>query len=229
LRYLLINILIFGIVVTSSYSQKFIDNSLDYLPKLSISRDLKSSERLYFYKDNYDLMENNENMNFGKRFLYSQKILWPSSIAGHIGLYIMSTEPVSWDMFRFQTVKESFTKAPIVERDPWVYNYMVHPIKGSFSYLAYRNKGGSFWESVLGTAINSVIYEYIIASSTQRPSAIDLTVTPIGGALLGEGIYQLKNQFTRDKYLSIFEKIIISIIDPFDVIYNGFNYQRMIK
>jgi len=46
---------------------------------------------------------------FGSRFLYSQKILWPSSIAGHIGLYVISADIVDWGkQFRLQTVKESF-------------------------------------------------------------------------------------------------------------------------
>jgi len=100
---------------------------------------------------------------------------------------------------------------------------------GSYSYLAYRNRGAGFWESFLGSAINSTIYEYIIASSTQRPSVIDLTVTPIGGSILGEGIFQLKKKFTRDNYLSLIEKIIITIIDPFEVLHVKFKFHKLIK
>ena len=167
---------------------------------------------------------------FGRRFLYSQKILWPSSIVGHLGLYIISADIVDWGkQFSFQTVKESFTKPPIIEQDPWIYNYLVHPVMGSYSYLAFRNRGAGFWESLLGSLINSTIYEYLIASSTQRPSIIDLTVTPISGSILGEGIFLLKKKFTRDNYLSLIEKIIITILDPFEVMHVKFKFQRLIK
>ena len=189
----------------------------------------KSSTDIFNKQFGLDFFDEEDNMNFGKRFIYSQKILWPSSIAGHIGLYIISSRPVTWSMFSFQTIKESFTKLPIIEKDPWVYNYMVHPIMGSFSYLAFRNRGGSWWESLIGTCINSTIYEYIIASSTQRPSAIDLSVTPIGGAIIGEGIFQLKRHFIHDNYLNLLEKIIITIIDPFEILHVGFKYHRLIN
>ncbi len=72
------------------------------------------------------------------------------------------------------------------------------------------------------------IYEYLIASSTQRPSIIDMIITPVGGAILGEGIYQLKKRFTSDNYLSTFEKIIITILDPFDVLHVRFRFTRML-
>ncbi|MFC2120315.1 DUF3943 domain-containing protein [Bacteroidota bacterium] len=175
-----------------------------------------------------ELINNDETMNFGKRFLYSQKILWPTSVLGHIGLYVSSTNGVNWNDFRFETIKESFTKPPIVESDPWVYNYMVHPVMGSFSYLSYRNRGAGWWESCLGTGINSAIYEYVIASSTQRPSIVDLSATTIGGAILGESIFQLKKQFYKDNYLSLLEKILITILDPFEVLHVKFRYSRLI-
>ena len=177
----------------------------------------------------FDKIPKNEDMNFGKRFLYSQKILWPTSVLGHIGLYMSSTDGVDWGDFRFQTIKESFTKPPIVESDPWVYNYFVHPVMGSFSYLSYRNKGAGWWESCLGTGINSAIYEYIIASSTQRPSIVDLSVTTFGGAILGESIFQLKKQFYQDNKLNILEKILITILDPFEVMRVKFRYSRLIR
>ena len=99
---------------------------------------------------------------------------------------------------------------------------------GSFSYLAYRNRGAAIWESFTGSALNSVIYEYIIAGGTQPPSWNDMVITPISGSLVGEGLFQMKKYFLRDNYLTIFEKILISVSDPFEVMYFGFNFNKMI-
>lgn len=229
MRYFLFSIIIFVFIVSETLSQIKYEKLPGQIKGTTYSIKYKTYLSSHNGKSHYDSSIDEENMNFGKRFLYSQKILWPTSIAGHIGLYTISSEPVTWDMFKLQTIKESFTKLPIIEHDPWNYNYIVHPIMGSFSYLAYRNLGGSWWESLIGTSINSIIYEYIIASSTQRPSIIDLTVTPVGGTILGEGIYQLKKSFTRDNYLSPIEKIIITILDPFEIIHVKFRYHRLIN
>ncbi|MBT4401053.1 MAG: DUF3943 domain-containing protein, partial [Bacteroidetes bacterium] len=161
-------------------------------------------------------------------FAYSQAILWPSSIAGHIGLYILKDDfdwsrAVTWSMY-----KQSFSMLPRLDKDHWSWNYEVHPMMGSFSYLAYRNRGAAIWESFTGSALNSVIYEYIIAGGTQPPSWNDMVITPISGSLVGEGLFQMKKYFLRDNYLTIFEKILISVSDPFEVLYFGFNFNKMI-
>ncbi len=164
---------------------------------------------------------------FPKRFLYSQAILWPSSFAGHVGLYIAKdnfdwSNAVRWSMY-----KKTFSQAPIIDEDHWSWNYEVHPYMGSVSYLAYRNREASVWESIAGTALNSIIYEFLIAGGTQTPSLNDLIVTPLGGSLLGEAIFQFKKILLKDRYLSLFEKILITILDPVEVLYYGFNYQKL--
>jgi len=166
---------------------------------------------------------------FHNRFLYSQAILWPSSIAGHIGLYIVKDDFDWSEAVRLSVYKKTFTEWPKIDKDHWSWNYEAHPYMGSLSYLTYRNRKASLWESVAGTALNSVIYEYIIAGGTQRPSINDMLVTPIGGSLLGEGLYQLKKYVIRDKYLSLFDKILLTIIDPIEVFYFGFNYQKFLR
>lgn len=164
---------------------------------------------------------------FPKRFLYSQAILWPSSLAGHIGLYL-SKDNFDWSRaVRPHIYKKTFTTWPQFDQDHWSWNYEVHPYMGSISYLTYRNRDAGIAESFLGSALNSVIYEYLIAGGTQPPSLNDLIVTPLAGSLAGEGLYRLKKVLIRDRYLSPFEKIILTIIDPVEVFYFGFNYQKI--
>jgi len=164
--------------------------------------------------------------NTGKRFLYSQCILWPSSLASHVAVYIK--EDVDWSQIvKLSMYKRTFTLPPVWDEDHWSWNYEVHPIMGSFSYLSYRNHGGHWAEAVAGTALNSVIYEYLIAGGTQQPSWNDMIATPLLGSLLGEGIYQAKKLMIRDRYLSWWEKILISVTDPFEVLYYGFDYRKI--
>jgi len=169
----------------------------------------------------------NDVNNFPKRFLYSQAILWPSAITAHIGLYIIKDD-FDWSKaVRWRMYKITFSQKPEFDHDHWSWNYEVHPYMGSITYLTYRNRDASVWESFAGSALNSVIYEYIIAGGTQPASLNDMIVTPLGGSLLGEGLYQLKKYLLRDKYLTSFEKILVTICDPVEVFYYGFNYRKL--
>ena len=163
-----------------------------------------------------------------KRFAYSQAVLWPTSLGAHFYLYLREGDLGNLSqIYTLKTYKRTFTLPPVWDNDSISWNYGVHPIMGSFSYLAYRNKGAYWAEAFAGAAINSAIYEYFIAGGTQQPSINDLIVTPILGSILGEGIYQIKKMFLRDKHLTFIEKIVITITDPFEVFYYGFNYRKI--
>ncbi len=164
---------------------------------------------------------------FTRRFLYSQTVLWPPTIAAHTFL-ILRQENFVWEYyFSWNKYRKTFTMPPVWDSDHWSWNYEVHPYMGSISYLAYRNRRASVAESVLGTALNSFIYEYIIAGGTQRPSYNDLIVTPVAGSLLGEGLYQIKKRMLRDKHLTRFEKVVLTLTDPAEVFYFGFNFRKI--
>lgn len=164
------------------------------------------------------------------RFAYSQAILWPSSIGGHLYVYIKEDNLGNLArIYSLKTSKRTFTLPPVWDRDSISWNYGVHPVMGSFSYLAYRNKGGHWAEAFAGAAINSAIYEYLIAGGTQQPSINDLIVTPVLGSLLGEGFYQLKKKLLKDQHLNFIEKVVITVTDPFEVFYYGFNYRKLCR
>lgn len=164
------------------------------------------------------------------RFAYSQAILWPSSIGGHFYLYLRDGELGNLDkIYKLKTLRRTFTLPPVWDSDDIQWNYFVHPGMGSFSYLAYRNRRGHWAEAFAGAALNSAIYEYLIAGATQQPSFNDLIVTPILGSVLGEGIYQVKKRMLKDHRLTLFEKIFITASDPFEAFYYGFNYKKMLQ
>ncbi len=165
-----------------------------------------------------------------QRFAYSQAILWPSSIGSHLYLYIRQDELGELNrIYTIRTWRKTFTLPPVWDRDSISWNYGVHPIMGSFSYLSYRNRGGHWAEAFAGAALNSVIYEYIIAGATQRPSINDMIVTPVLGSLLGEGIYQVRKRMLRDHHLTFLEKAVVTVTDPFEVFYYGFNFKKIAR
>ncbi len=162
------------------------------------------------------------------RFAYSQAILWPSSLTGHFYLYLRDGQLGNLgNIYTLRTYRRSFTLPPVWDNDSLSWNYGVHPIMGSFSYLAYRNKHAHWAEAFAGAAVNSAIYEYLIAGGTQQPSINDLIVTPVLGSLLGEGIYQVKKRILRDQHLNWVEKIFLTVTDPFEVFYYGFNFRKI--
>lgn len=176
--------------------------------------------------DTSNILFSNANT-FPKRFLYSQVVLWPSAISAHIGLYI-AKDDFDWNnAVRLSMYKKTFTQLPRFDTDHWSWNYEVHPYMGSQSYLAYRNRRASILESFAGTALNSLIYEYVIAGGTQTPSWNDMIATSLGGSILGEGLYQVKKYILRDNYLTVIEKLLITICDPIEVLYFGFNYHKL--
>jgi len=164
--------------------------------------------------------------NFGSRFVYSQCILWPSSVATDLAVIhnegFHPREAYSWSQW-----ERTFNEPPFRDEDHWSWNYLAHPFMGSTSYLAYRNCGGSWFEGFIGAALNSVIYEYAIAGAMQQPSYNDMIITPILGSILGESTYRLNRWFVKDRYLTILERIAVTLLDPFEVIYHRFNYRKM--
>jgi hypothetical protein len=163
-----------------------------------------------------------------QRFLYSQAVLWPSSIGGHLYLYVSEDKLDNLkEIYTFKNYKKTFSLPPVWDRDSLSWNYGAHPLMGSLSYLSYRNKEAHWAEAFAGAAVNSLIYEYLIAGGTQRPSINDMIITPVLGSLLGEGAYQLKKWLMRDHHLSVMEKIMLTLTDPFEVFYYGFNYRKI--
>lgn len=164
-----------------------------------------------------------------QRFGYSQAILWPSTIGSHLYMYVRENDTDWSSIVTRNNYKRTFTLPPVWDRDSISWNYGVHPIMGTFSYLSWRNKRAHWAVAIAGTAVNSAIYEYLIAGGTQRPSYNDMIVTPLLGSLAGEGFYQLKKRLLRDKHLNFIEKVALTITDPFEVLYYGFNYRKICR
>jgi hypothetical protein len=180
----------------------------------------EQKERKPFVKDSLST--------FGK-YSYSFGTFTACAFASHT--YIFITNPdIEWQkVITLSQFKTAFTKAPKYDKDHWSFNFVVHPVMGYISYTTYRNRGGSFLGGFLCSALSSAYYEYFLASWTQRPSYNDMIITPVSGSLLGEGVWQLRKALVRDNHLSTFEKVVLTAIDPIEVVNQKFAYRNFIK
>lgn len=96
--------------------------------------------------------------------------------------------------------KSAFESGPRRDDDSAFYNFFLHPLWGSETYLRAReaNMGivGSFGFS-LGA---SVTWEYLFESWTEHPSTQDLIYTTGIGWMLGELRYRLKQRTPADQH-----------------------------
>jgi hypothetical protein len=90
---------------------------------------------------------------------------------------------------------EAFSRAPVwhssrplfeEDGDHWQVNVIGHGLFGSELYLRARTCHEPAWQALLFTALASASWEYVFEASGTRPSALDLTFTPVAGLLLGE-------------------------------------------
>ncbi len=117
---------------------------------------------------------------------------------------------------------DGFSKGPVWDDDTYEYDYVLHPIAGSEYYLTARNRGLTRAASFGYSAMLSAFYEYVPENIIQQPSATDLIVTPLGGFLLGEARYNLKQRIAARKPTSFAGRVAYVLLDPLDVTVGGY-------
>lgn len=98
--------------------------------------------------------------------------------------------------------------------DPWPINLVGHGLMGSELYLRYREAHHPWWAAGLMTLAFTFVWEYLIEAWHKQPSGIDLLWTPTGGALLGEGRYQLYRLARRRLRPSAGRHVLLYLLDP---------------
>ena len=93
----------------------------------------------------------------------------------------------------------AFSRAPLwdgsrplfqEDGDRWQINVLGHGLFGSELYLRARACRLVPWQALLFSGLASTTWEYGFEASGVRPSALDLTFTPLAGLVLGEARYQ---------------------------------------
>jgi hypothetical protein len=117
----------------------------------------------------------------------TEAYLWPEPFAetnrAELGLHYHQafTRWPRWDRGR-----------PLFEADGdrWQINVLGHGAFGSELYLRARVCRFSMWQALLFTGLASASWEFGFEANGVRPSALDLTFTPLSGLVLGEARYQ---------------------------------------
>jgi len=113
----------------------------------------------------------------------SEAYLWPTPFAETERLklaqhyYAAYSRPPLWN-----------SSLPLFEEDGdrWQINVIGHGLFGSELYLRARTCHLPVWQALLFTGLASATWEYGFEASGVRPSALDLTFTPLAGLVLGE-------------------------------------------
>ncbi len=120
-----------------------------------------------------------------------------------------------------QNFRRAYTMPPVWDKDPWVVNYVGHPIQGSIFFNSLRSQNCSFLASAGFNIFHTLLWEYGPEAIMERPSYQDLITTPITGIALGELFHHLTKKMRRGGFTRG-EKILVTLINPAYVVNNGY-------
>lgn len=100
----------------------------------------------------------------------------------------------------------------INDGDSFATNYLYHPYFGALYYQVYRDLGYDKNDAFLGTIIQSTLWEFTIEGTVEKPSVIDLVVTPGLGIPLG--LYFEKINIELSESDSKLKKTLSYLINP---------------
>ncbi len=171
----------------------------------------------------------NEDASFGKKLL--RGIFINSAVnASMITVLLLSPKEFSmWsddNRLKWYKIKEkyvnAYTKAPVIDHDLWITNYIGHPYQGSLYFNTLRSQGSTFIESSAYNMAQSVLWEYAWEGGLEQPSIQDLIVTPIVGTVLGELSHRATIRMRKNGF-NWYEKVLVCIINPYYAVNNGFS------
>jgi hypothetical protein len=129
--------------------------------------------------------------------------------------WVLPEDISKWDKSRPPSyyLQRAYSRPPVWDRDPFFWNWIVHPIAGQQAYLLERNEGRGPLRGFLVATAASGGWEYGFEAFIERPSAQDLLITSPVGAVLGELSHQATRRLVRDG-LRWPERAVLVVINP---------------
>ncbi len=160
-----------------------------------------------------------------KRLALNTGVLYGAGILTLGVLYVLPEGSTAWnkkemkDTPPFKRWWRNVKQGPVVDKDNFIFNYILHPYGGAAYYMGARSQGFNLYQSFLySTTISTIFWEYGIEAFMEVPSIQDLIITPLVGTLLGEGFYILKRHIVVNGYTLFGSKLLGNItaylIDP---------------
>jgi hypothetical protein len=155
---------------------------------------------------------------------YNKKHYWRATLETLVVLGLVSAnywlerqyaEDFDYDI-SFETVKKKLNGEAVLFDDNDIENnaFPGHPLAGAYYYLIARDQNLSRVESLLWSFTASYLHEAFI-EFTEVLSINDMITTPIGGAIIGESLYQFGRYFRcSPNRHTVVNKIMSVIIDP---------------
>ncbi|MCO6440546.1 MAG: DUF3943 domain-containing protein [Nitrococcus mobilis] len=132
-------------------------------------------------------------IDFKKPVLYSLSFM-TVGLGGFVAGGILENSPNVNNFVR------AFTSPPQFDDDPPLFNFVLHPLWGSETYLRAREAHFGVPGSIAFSFGASATWEYFFESWAQQPSTQDLIVTTGIGWMIGEWRYYLKNRLDPKNY-----------------------------
>lgn len=125
-------------------------------------------------------------------------------------------------------------EGPVWDNDNAIFNFVLHPYGGAAYYMSARTCGFNIWGSFLYCfCVSTFFWEYGVEAFMEVPSVQDLVITPVIGALFGEGFYQLKRMIVDRGYRVLGSPLIghfcTFLLDPVNEVVSLFYPDRMQK
>lgn len=95
---------------------------------------------------------------------------------------------------------KSYKSPPRFDDNPPLFNFVLHPLWGSETYLRAREANFGIPGSIAFSLSASIVWEYLFESWILHPSTQDLILTTGIGWMIGEGRYYLKNTLGPKNY-----------------------------
>jgi hypothetical protein len=147
----------------------------------------------------------------------AEAVLWPTPFA--------DVRPSFW----LDNYERAFTRPPLFDsrerpfewdHDHWTINVLGHGTLGSELYYRPRRCGATVVQALVFAASASAVWEYAFEANGVRPSALDLTFTPLSGLVLGELRYWgwTAADKLRDR---TWKAVLQTVLDPLGEIERG--------
>ena len=148
-------------------------------------------------------------------------------------LFLMPESVSSWSNEQKNNSSEKYASNfahPVIDKDTFYINYILHPYWGAAYYTRARERGLDTTQSFAYSALLSTIYEFGIECIFEKPSIQDLIVTPGVGSLLGAFVFEpWRDSIKRKAELRWYDHVILVATDPIGVLSEGFEKMFDIK
>ena len=175
-----------------------------------------------------------------RRLGYNSAIYVGTTVIAFGVLWVMPESVTNWDKEEMKEKgilwkwKENVKAGPVWDKDNWVLNWVTHPYCGGIYYMTARSSGFTVLESFGYSAIMSTFFwEYGIEAFAEVPSIQDLVITPVVGAVVGEGFFYAKKSILRHDKKVLKSRFLglttLFLMDPFNTVLDGFGFKDKVK